>query len=83
LKICGGNDSTLVWEIKGQMQKKRFGRAYRYVHKVKIEVVVPDEMVETVVKTIQAHAHTGNPGDGRYSCMPLTTSSRSGRMNGE
>lgn len=36
-----------------------------YVHKVKIEVVVLDEMVETVVKTIQAKAHTGNPGDGK------------------
>lgn len=36
-----------------------------YVQKVKIEVVVPDEMVEIVVNTIQAKAHTGNPGDGK------------------
>jgi nitrogen regulatory protein P-II 1 len=36
-----------------------------YVQKVKIEVVVPDELVETVVNTIQAQAHTGNPGDGK------------------
>ena len=36
-----------------------------YVQKVKIEVVVPDEMVETIVSTIQANAHTGNPGDGK------------------
>jgi nitrogen regulatory protein P-II 1 len=36
-----------------------------YVQKVKIEVVVPDEMVEKVVNTIQTNAHTGNPGDGK------------------
>ncbi len=36
-----------------------------YVQKVKIEVVVPDELVETVVSTIQEQAHTGNPGDGK------------------
>jgi nitrogen regulatory protein P-II 1 len=36
-----------------------------YVHKVKIEVVVPDDMVEAVVRTIQANAHTGNSGDGK------------------
>ena len=26
---------------------------------------MPDELVETVVNTIQARAHTGNPGDGK------------------
>ena len=36
-----------------------------YVPKVKLEIVVPDELVETVVQTIQANAHTGNPGDGK------------------
>ena len=36
-----------------------------YVQKVKIEVVVCDEMVETVVNAIQANAHTGDPGDGK------------------
>ena len=36
-----------------------------YVHKVKIEVVVPDETIEAVVNTIQTNAHTGNPWDGK------------------
>lgn len=36
-----------------------------YVQKVKIEVVVCDEMVEAVVNAIQANAHTGDPGDGK------------------
>jgi nitrogen regulatory protein P-II 1 len=42
-----------------------------YIHKVKIEVVVPDEMVETVINAIQVHAHTGNPGDGKIFVYPV------------
>ncbi len=36
-----------------------------YVQKVKIELVVPDRLVERVIGTIQSSAHTGNPGDGK------------------
>jgi nitrogen regulatory protein P-II 1 len=36
-----------------------------YVKKSKVEIVVPDALVETVVQTIRAKAHTGNPGDGK------------------
>jgi nitrogen regulatory protein P-II 1 len=42
-----------------------------FVHKVKIEVVVPDDMVDAVVRTIQANAHTGNPGDGKIFVYPV------------
>ena len=36
-----------------------------YVPKVKLEIVVPDTLVERVVGAIQKNAHTGNPGDGK------------------
>lgn len=36
-----------------------------YVHKVKLEVVVNNDMVENVVNTIQLNAHTGLKGDGK------------------
>ncbi|HEY4684342.1 MAG TPA: P-II family nitrogen regulator [Candidatus Acidoferrales bacterium] len=36
-----------------------------YVPKVKLEIVVPDGLVETVVAVIQKNAHTGNAGDGK------------------
>ena len=36
-----------------------------YVPKVKLEMVVADELVDTVVATILKHAHTGNAGDGK------------------
>lgn len=31
----------------------------------RIEMIVPEELVETIVAVIIKHAHTGNPGDGR------------------
>lgn len=36
-----------------------------YVPKVKIEIVVNDDMLDVVVDTIVEHAHTGNRGDGK------------------
>jgi len=35
------------------------------VKKIKLEIVVPDELAEGVVQLIAKHAHTGNPGDGK------------------
>lgn len=36
-----------------------------YVEKIKIELVVHDNLVEDVINVIQKTAHTGNPGDGK------------------
>ncbi len=33
--------------------------------KIKIEVVVSDDLVDEVVEIIKTHAHTGNVGDGK------------------
>ncbi len=33
--------------------------------KVKVEMVVPDNLVERVARTIEIRAHTGNSGDGK------------------
>jgi len=32
---------------------------------IKLEIVVPDHLVEPVLKAIQTHAHTGQKGDGK------------------
>ena len=32
--------------------------------KTKLEIMVPDELVEPVVQALQKHAHTGHPGEG-------------------
>ena len=53
---------------KGQASKAAVPVAddsVEYAQKTKVEIVVPDQLVETVVDVIQKHAHTGNPGDGK------------------
>jgi len=39
--------------------------------KVKLEIMVPDELVEPVVEAIRQRAHTGNPGDGRIFVIDI------------
>ncbi|HMU43382.1 MAG TPA: P-II family nitrogen regulator [Ignavibacteriaceae bacterium] len=38
---------------------------HQLVPKVKIEIVVHNNLVDEIVNTIQRTAHTGNPGDGK------------------
>jgi len=47
------------------------GPAIFGVEKIKLEVVVADELVTEVIKTIQRHAHTGNQGDGKVFVIPV------------
>lgn len=42
-----------------------------YVPKVKLEIVVEDNMVDRVVQAIMEHAHTGNIGDGKIFIYPV------------
>ena len=39
--------------------------------KAKVEVVVADDLVESVVSTICKAARTGSPGDGKVFVLPL------------
>lgn len=61
-----------VSEVKGFGQGRALGRPDSSdeaeifgVKKIKLEIVVPDDLVEKVVQVIGRHAHTGNPGDGK------------------
>ena len=61
-----------VSEVKGFGHGRAFGRPDSPdeleifgVKKIKLEIVVPDDLVEKVVQEIARHAHTGNPGDGK------------------
>ena len=38
---------------------------HEYARKMKLEIVVPDHLLEQTVQAIQAHAHRGRPGDGK------------------
>ena len=43
-----------------------------YVEKVKLELVVHNDIVDEVVDTIQRIAHTGNPGDGKIFVVEVS-----------
>lgn len=61
-----------VTKVQGFGREKGEGAPHRivedlidYVPKVRIEVIVNDEMLDIVVDTIMEYAHTGNKGDGK------------------
>ena len=45
--------------------------AFDQVVKTKLEIMVPDELVEPVVQAIQKAAHTGLAGDGRIFVIQI------------
>lgn len=53
------------------------------VDKIKLEMVVEDELVGDVIETIRKHARTGNPGDGKIFVIPVdeTVAIRTGGRN--
>ena len=64
-------------EVRGFGRQKGHTEIYRgaeyqvdFVSKVKIEVVVTDDMVDEVVSTIQNVARTGEIGDGKIFIVP-------------
>lgn len=73
-----GIKGLTVTEVRGYGKQKGYTQKYRgaeYVvnllHKIKIEVVVPDEEVNEVVETIIAAARTGEIGDGKIFLYPV------------
>lgn len=42
------------------------------VKKVKVEIVVVDDLLDQVLEAILRHAHTGNPGDGKIFISEVT-----------
>jgi nitrogen regulatory protein P-II 1 len=71
LQEIGLQGITLI-EAKGFGRQKGHTELYRgaeyvvdFLPKVKIEIVLADEMVERAVEAIQRAAHTGRIGDGK------------------
>ena len=44
--------------------------------KMRVELVVPDELEDTVVASIREAAHTGNRGDGKIYVVPVARAVR-------
>jgi nitrogen regulatory protein P-II 1 len=67
-----------VTEVRGFGRQKGHTELYRgseytidFLPKVKVEVVVSDDMVDTVVSLICAAATTGSIGDGKVFVLPM------------
>ena len=54
----------------------RFTELQPFKPKTRIEIVVRDEMVESVLETIKSHARTGNHGDGKIFVLPIEAAVR-------
>ena len=73
-----GVTGLTVTEVKGFGRQKGHTELYRgaeyvvdFLPKVKIEIVVSDESVETAIDSIIKAAHTGKIGDGKIFVMPV------------
>ncbi len=72
-----------VSEVRGFGRQKGHTELYRgaeyvvdFLPKVKVEVVIPDDMLAKVTEAIQAAANTGSIGDGKIFVSPLTDAIR-------
>ena len=73
-----GITGMTVTEVKGFGRQKGHTELYRgaeymvdFLPKVKIEIVVADDIVDTCVETIMTTAQTGKIGDGKIFIVPL------------
>ncbi|MCT0200757.1 P-II family nitrogen regulator [Synechococcus sp. CS-1325] len=59
---------------KGQVERYRGSEfTVEFLQKLKLDVVVDDDRVETVVNAIQDAARTGEIGDGKIFISPIET----------
>jgi nitrogen regulatory protein P-II 1 len=77
LSEAGVRGMTMT-EVKGVGRQKGHTEVYRgseyqidFLPKIKLEVVVPDHLLETVIATIVKSAKTGNVGDGKIFVIPV------------
>lgn len=73
-----GIKGMTVSEVKGYGRQKGHTEIYRgaeyvidFVPKIRIDIVVDDDMVDKVVETIMNAARTGKIGDGKIFVQPV------------
>jgi nitrogen regulatory protein P-II 2 len=78
-----GVQGLTVTEVKGFGRQKGQTEIYRgaeyhvsFLPKVKIEVVVPSDLVEQVIEAIAKAAHTGKIGDGKIFVLDVDRAMR-------
>ena len=87
-----GLQGMTVTEVKGYGRQKGHTELYRgaeyvvdFLPKLKVEMVVKDEMVDSVLEAIQTAARTGRIGDGKIfvSDVGQAVRIRTGEVGGE
>lgn len=78
-----GVRGMMVSEIKGFGAQSGHTEIYRgaeyavnFVPKIKLEIAVPEDMVDSIVETITKTARTGKIGDGKIFVMDLAQAVR-------
>ena len=78
-----GVQGLTVTEVKGFGRQKGHTELYRgaeyvvdFLPKIKLEIVITDEMVDKAVEAIVEAANTGRIGDGKIFVLPLGESIR-------
>lgn len=78
-----GVQGMTVLEVKGFGRQKGHTEIYRgseytvdFLPKIKIEVVLPDNLVQPAVEAIVKAARTGKIGDGKVFVLPVETAVR-------
>jgi len=73
-----GIEGMTVTEVKGFGRQKGHTEIYRgseytvdFLPKVKVEIVVPDELLEKAVQIVSLAAKTGKIGDGKIFVIPM------------
>ena len=73
-----GVQGVTVSEVRGFGRQRGHTELYRgaeytvdFLPKIKLELAVPDELVERTVEAIAQSAHTGSVGDGKIFVTPL------------
>jgi nitrogen regulatory protein PII len=73
-----GVSGITVTEVKGFGRQKGHTELYRgaeyvvdFLPKVKIEVAVPDDIVDQAIEALERSARTGKIGDGKIFVMPI------------
>ena len=78
-----GVQGMTITEVKGFGRQKGHTEFYRgaeyvvdFLPKIKIEIVIPDEMLDEVIESIVSSARTGKIGDGKIFVYDVKESIR-------
>ena len=78
-----GIQGMTVTEVKGFGRQKGHTELYRgaeyvvdFLPKVKVEIVIPDDLLDQAIEVIKSSAYTGKIGDGKIFVMDIENAIR-------